>query len=130
MCGVFLSFLFMLSNFYLSSNFSAVMRCFNNLSPPNSPLFFDVPHVSRNNSTNSANRSEDDTTSLCSVADDPIHILNVALTTDKGVDDVTLNTMFQNFVDSNKVGKYLIVERDIILSIRIIVANTDITLSF
>ena len=52
----------------------------------------------------SMNRNEEDTTSLCSVPDDPIHILNVALTTERGVDDVTLNTMFQSFVDSHKVS--------------------------
>nr|XP_039264326.1 acetyl-CoA carboxylase-like isoform X1 [Styela clava] len=94
--------------------FVKVLRCFSNLSPPGSPLFFEAP-TTINNSASVGSMSSytsqqaddntsqpDDTTSLCSVAEDPIHILNIVIATDKGVDDVILDSMFQNFMEKHK----------------------------
>uniref|UniRef100_H2YM68 Uncharacterized protein n=1 Tax=Ciona savignyi TaxID=51511 RepID=H2YM68_CIOSA len=52
----------------------------------------------------SAGSSKDeDSTSLCSISDEPIHILNVAIATNHGVDDDSLNNQFYQFVKENKV---------------------------
>lgn len=80
------------------------MRCFNNSSPPTSPLFFGVPDVKASSSSfNGSGKNDEDSISLCSIADDPIHILNVAITTETGMDDVTLHSMFQTFVHAHRV---------------------------
>nr|XP_004227021.2 LOW QUALITY PROTEIN: acetyl-CoA carboxylase-like [Ciona intestinalis] len=97
-------------------HFSSIMKCFHNASPPDSPIFFD-----RSNSTTammsscvgsfgssaslvtSVSSKDEDSTSLCSVSDEPIHILNVAISTSHRTDDDMLNNQFHEFVKEHKV---------------------------
>nr|CAB3219668.1 acetyl-CoA carboxylase-like [Phallusia mammillata] len=87
-------------------HFQFILRCFHNASPPDSPLTIDV-QASIPQSTSfrfgSSSSRDEDTTSLCSVTDEPIHILNVAISTQHGVDDETLNTQFMEFVRSHQM---------------------------
>ena len=53
--------------------------------------------------TCSINSKDDDATSICSVTDEPIHILNIAIATERGVDDDTLSRQFHEFVQEHKV---------------------------
>ncbi|XP_076818165.1 acetyl-CoA carboxylase-like isoform X1 [Clavelina lepadiformis] len=85
-------------------HFSSIIQCFHNISPPDSPIFFDTPPSASNRGTGPFGSKDEDATSLCSVTDEPIHILNVAIATDRGVGDDTLNEQFFNFVQENKAA--------------------------
>uniref|UniRef100_H2YM73 Uncharacterized protein n=1 Tax=Ciona savignyi TaxID=51511 RepID=H2YM73_CIOSA len=104
----------------IDSHFTSIMRCFHNASPPESPIFFEGRSVGTTHQammsscvgqfgsatslvSGSAGSSKDeDSTSLCSISDEPIHILNVAIATNHGVDDDSLNNQFYQFVKENK----------------------------
>ena len=52
----------------------------------------------------SINSKDDDVTSIGSVTDEPIHILNIAIATERGVDDDTLSKQFYAYVQEHKVS--------------------------
>lgn len=110
------------------------MKCFHNFSPPDSPLFFDIKGTQSFFQSTSSIPSkkfvngigsgihfqassqsrmcktcskDEDTSSLYSQTDEPIHILNVSISTEKGVDDQTLSKQFLEFVRSKKVSQIL-----------------------
>ena len=59
----------------------------------------------------SVNSKDDDATSLCSITDEPIHILNIAIVTEKGIDDDSLSKQFHEYVQEHKVSVIIRVGR-------------------
>jgi len=94
----------------ISRHFQSIIQCFHNASPPDSPIMFEAAHESSSSASSSnafhlsrPSCKDDDSTSLSSLCNEPIHILNVAIATDRGIDDETLTNQFLEFVRNNKV---------------------------